>query len=79
MEDGRGKPKTSKVGWWKSDPTGLMKNLPTQTGGRGGKLNNQLNKKPPNPNGKWRRKTRKDQAEKRSKTFFLAWWWWWWS
>ena len=67
--------KTDEVSRWKSDPTGLIKNLPTQTGGGGKKPNNQLNEKLSIPNGKWGRKTGKDQAEERSKTFLLAWWW----
>ena len=42
-------------------------------GGRGGKLNNQLNEKPLNSNGRWKRKTGKDQAGERSKTSLLVW------
>ena len=71
-EDGGEKPKLDEVGRWKSDPTDSIKNLPTQTGGGEGKPNNQFNKKPSNPNGKWRRKTGKDQVGERSKTFLFA-------
>ena len=47
-----GKPKTGEVSWWKLDSTSSIKNLLTQTRGRGGKPNNQLDEKPFNSNGK---------------------------
>ena len=72
IKDGGEKPKTGEVGRWKFDPTGLMKNFPTQTGGGGGKPNNQLNEKSPNLNRKWERKTEKDQAREKSKTSLLT-------
>ena len=58
MENRRRKPKTGKVGWLKSDLTGLIKNLSTQMEKKREKSNNQLDKKSPNPNGKQEKKTK---------------------
>ena len=49
----------------------LIKNLPTQTGNREKKPNNQLNKKSLNLNRRLEKKTRKDQAREKSKTFLF--------
>ena len=57
MGDRKRKSKTDEIDWWKLDPIDLMKNLPTQTRDRRRKPNNQLDKKPPNPNKRWGRKT----------------------
>ena len=60
---------------------GSTKNLLTQwdTEEENRKILTVFGEKPPNLDGRWRRKTGKDQAIKRSKTSLPTWWWWWWT
>ena len=58
-----------------------IKNLLTQwdTKKENQKILSMFGEKPSNRDRRWGRKTGKDQAREKSKTFLFAWWWWWWT